>query len=53
MLVHKGKEDGILRNSNKHSTNHKKMPQILDTDVKKQENTQRSTISLIRKCSKR
>lgn len=52
MLVHKGKEDGILRNSNKHSTNHK-MLQILDTDVKKQENTQRSMISLIRKCSKR
>lgn len=53
MLVHKGKEDGILRDGNKHSRNHKQMLQIIDTDVKNQKKPQRSMNSLIRKCSKR
>lgn len=53
MPVPKGKENGIPRNSNEHSRNHKQMLQIIDTDVKNQENSQRSMSGLIRKCSKR
>lgn len=36
MLVHRGKEDGILRNIHEHSRNHKQMLQIIGTDVKNQ-----------------
>lgn len=35
MLVCRGKEDGLLKNSKEHPTDHKQMSQQIDTDVKK------------------